>query len=121
MRQKEKKKIVRFYVHSVRCSSGKSEAKNRPQTLKDHPDLVKFVQTGTVSQITDIPSLKLQTCLDRGVRMLFTGIRMATSLSTRKRSKEPEEYSVNHCKESRSRTSLYLLIHFVSFITASEE
>lgn len=38
MWQKENRKFVRFYVRSVRCSSGKSEAKIRPQTLKDHPD-----------------------------------------------------------------------------------
>lgn len=33
-KEKKKRKFVKFYVRSVRHSSGKSEAKNRPQTLK---------------------------------------------------------------------------------------
>lgn len=120
--RKKKRKFVRFYVRSVRCSSGKSEAKIRPQTLKYHPDRIVSVQTDTRpphwvktlltrTQITDTPSLKLQTCLVGGGRRLHGNRSRCKEQRdpSRNGSKEPEDCSVNqpmHEEEVTCKTSL---------------
>lgn len=112
----EKKRFVRFYVRSVRCSSGKMRQKSDHKHWNTHPDLSyqdKPAQTATLSMLSVVglgertlthpawnytPALlgeeedsrkKKKKKKKRRIRMLFAGIMitMATGLDTRNNTK----------------------------------